>query len=55
VSTSGQDLKLQKDALIEKAKNNGWDYELFEEKRGLISQVISRKTCCLKCSWTDVE
>jgi DNA invertase Pin-like site-specific DNA recombinase len=32
VSTSGQDLKLQKDALVEKANREGWDYELFEEK-----------------------
>jgi putative DNA-invertase from lambdoid prophage Rac len=32
VSTSGQDLKLQKDALIEKAKREAWQYEYFEEK-----------------------
>jgi hypothetical protein len=32
ILTSKQDLKLQKDALIEKAKREECDYELFEEK-----------------------
>ncbi|MCJ7571907.1 MAG: recombinase family protein [Candidatus Thermoplasmatota archaeon] len=32
VSTKEQNLKMQKDALIEKAKREGWDYALFEEK-----------------------
>jgi len=32
VSTTEQNLKLQKDALINKAANEGWQYCLFEEK-----------------------
>lgn len=42
VSTQGQDPKMQKRALIEKAEREGWDYELFEE------QESTRKTRPIK-------
>ena len=32
VSTKDQNLEMQKKALIDKAQNEGWEYELFEEK-----------------------
>lgn len=32
VSTRDQNPEMQKNALIEKAKRDGWEYELFEEK-----------------------
>ncbi len=38
VSTSEQSLEMQKRALIEKAEQNGWEYDYFEEK------VTTRKT-----------
>ena len=38
VSTSDQKAKMQKNTLVSKAKNEGWDYEYFEE------QESTRKT-----------